>query len=261
MVSVAIIPDKSNDILPLGQINKKTTKYNHNKMITKTLSAATLVMALFIGAAVHVDAAKTETSGKTISTHSNWAQNEPARFYITKYESTAQFNQKFIGNHSDYFMILHQTADTILVGGKNALYNLSIATLQEQPNTRIEWSATDAHRQLCMLKGKNEYECQNYIRVYGRIGEDKFLLCGTNAYKPQCREYKTQRLGFHNQHTEGNPEVEEGDNGNEATSEDTSNVTEYENEEEAQGRCPYNPQHSSSYVFAGKNLMLRGAPT
>lgn len=258
MISVVLFPTQSNAVLPSGQINHRRPD-NSITMITKTLAAALLMTSLFIGT---VGATTTETSGRPTPAHPNWAQNEPARFYISKYETVAaQLNhQKFIGNQSDYFKILHQDEETILVGGKNALYNLSIATLQEQAHTRIEWTATDAHRQLCMLKGKSEHECQNYIRVYGKTSEHQFLLCGTNAYKPQCREYNTQRSSRHHQQQQ---EVDQGDdeeaNGNEALAEeDATNAVDYDNEEEAQGRCPYNPQHSSSYVFAGKNSILRG---
>lgn len=253
-------------LLPSGHShhqNKNPQQMLRKNTIMITRAVLPLAIALLLTIACPLaGAATTVTSGKTISTppHSNWAQNEPARFYITKYESTTQYNHhKFIGNHSDYFKILHQDTDTILVGGKNALYNLSIATLQEQPNTRIEWLATDAHRQLCVLKGKHESECQNFIRVYAKTAENQFLLCGTNAYKPQCREYNTQRVG---KQLQPSGENEEEEDANAEETEDTSQgVADYDNEEEAQGRCPYNPQHSSSYVFAGKNPILRGAPT
>ena len=232
--------------------------YATKKITMITTNTLTVAIATLLLVAVNSAASETTTSGK--ATSASWTQNEPARFYITKPEATAQLNQhKFIGNHSDFFKVLHQDDETLLVGGKNALYNLSIATLEEVPNTRIQWFATDPHRQLCMLKGKHETECQNYIRVYGKTSENQFLLCGTNAYKPQCREYNMQRGA--NQATDEPLDGENEDsqaNGNEA--DDTSNalVRDYENEEEAQGRCPYNPEHSSSYVFAGKNQMLRG---
>lgn len=54
---------------------------------------------------------------------------------------------------------------------------------------RLQWSSTEAHRQLCELKGRNDDDCQNYVRVFGRQGPDRFLVCGTNAYKPLCRQF------------------------------------------------------------------------
>lgn len=54
---------------------------------------------------------------------------------------------------------------------------------------RLQWSSSRAHRELCYLKGRSEDQCQNYVRVFGRQGPDRFLVCGTNAYKPQCRQF------------------------------------------------------------------------
>lgn len=262
MISV-VIQTKStltshDDISPSGQI--KNDNGDKNKMITikrnrTTMpSLAVLVIVALYATPCPTTAAAAGTSPKTVS--SGWAQNDPARFYIPKYESTT--HHKFIGNHSDYFKILHQDEDTILVGGKNALYNLSVATLQELPNTRIQWFATDAHRQLCMLKGKHESECQNYIRVYGKVSERQFLLCGTNAYKPQCRQYNTQRstISSHEAEDEG---IASDEDTSAAVAVGSQQDPDYDNEEEAQGRCPYNPQHSSAYVFAGKHSIVGSA--
>ncbi|KAF7384550.1 hypothetical protein HZH68_014162 [Vespula germanica] len=54
---------------------------------------------------------------------------------------------------------------------------------------RFQWSSSGAHRELCNLKGRSDDECQNYLRVFGRQGPNKFLVCGTNAYKPLCRQF------------------------------------------------------------------------
>lgn len=42
---------------------------------------------------------------------------------------------------------------------------------------------------MCKYKGKSEEACQNYIRVLAKKAENKVFICGTNAYKPKCREY------------------------------------------------------------------------
>lgn len=72
-------------------------------------------------------------------------------------------------------------------------------------------------------------DCQNYIRVYAKISNTQILICGTNSYKPLCRYYSIQSDG----------------------GEDDGKL-ELVNEIEAQGRCPYNPSHNSTYVFTGK---------
>lgn len=42
------------------------------------------------------------------------------------------------------------------------------------------------------LIGINFYlqdNCQNYVRVLAKMSANRLLVCGTNSYKPLCREY------------------------------------------------------------------------
>lgn len=96
----------------------------------------------------------------------------------------------FIGNGSDYFKVLNMDDDSVLIGAKNNVYNLSLTRLQESRDNRIEWTSSEAHREMCVLKGKNNSDCQNYIRIYARVSDQKIMLCGTNSFKPMCRYYK-----------------------------------------------------------------------
>lgn len=220
-------------------------------VIEMTTAAIGLLIALIL-------TLQTSLSVAATSHQSNWAQNEPARFYITKYEATAAnaAHHTFLGNRTDYFKVLHQGADYVLIGAKNALYNLSLADdLREVKGSRIEWSSSDAHRELCVLKGKRDEDCQNYIRVYGRTkeseeggGGDQFMLCGTNSYKPVCRFYNLGDSAVTTTISESGG----------AGGQKTAPLRDHVNEVEAQGRCPYNPRHSSSYVFAGKEWWTRG---
>jgi semaphorin 6 len=59
---------------------------------------------------------------------------------------------------------------------------------------RIEWPSSDAHKEMCSLKGKNITDCQNYIRIFARVGERQIVVCGTNSFKPQCRYYKVNPI-------------------------------------------------------------------
>ena len=45
------------------------------------------------------------------------------------------------------------------------------------------------------LQGKEVRKCQNYLSVIQQYGDDpnRFLICGTNAFKPMCREYVDER--------------------------------------------------------------------
>ena len=57
---------------------------------------------------------------------------------------------------------------------------------------RLQWASSDAHQELCYLKGGDKDTCQNYVRVFGRLGPDRFMTCGTNAYKPLCKHFRIQ---------------------------------------------------------------------
>ena len=47
-------------------------------------------------------------------------------------------------------------------------------------------------------KGNDAEECQNYIKVLQQYENDpdRYLICGTNAYKPSCRTYVDERGSY-----------------------------------------------------------------
>lgn len=137
----------------------------------------------------------------------------------------------FYGNVTDYFKLLDKDDFSILIGARNNVYNVSLTNLIENRKQRIEWISSDAHRELCALKGKHETDCQNYIRVYGHVSDNQIMICGTNSYKPLCRYYNK-----HDEEDSSRPQLE------------------LANEIEAQGRCPYNPTHNSTYVYTDGQL-------
>ncbi|KAK7073998.1 receptor activity protein [Halocaridina rubra] len=108
---------------------------------------------------------------------------------------------------------------------KNIVYNISIHNLQENFSQRIIWFSREQDSDVCFNKGKSVDECQNYIRVLAKEGEGKFLVCGTNAYKPLCRQYEQQADGSFS-YTETN----------------------------GAGMCPYDPRHNSTFVYVDNEL-------
>ncbi|XP_041767962.1 semaphorin-1A isoform X1 [Anopheles merus] len=154
----------------------------------------------------------------------SWVPDVQSKIRIP-YDATVP---SFFGNSTDYFKLLDANEQYILIGARNAVYNISIDRLVELPGQRISWPSSDAHRELCTLKGKHEQDCQNYIRVFARINANRIMVCGTNSFKPLCRYYNV---------LPGNGSLV------------------YDNNElEAQGRCPYNPQHNSTYVYTDGQL-------
>lgn len=98
---------------------------------------------------------------------------------------------KFIGNrtYSNHFTVLNQDQNSIVLGGRNAAYNLSTHDFSECKECRLMWYSSEAHSQLCQLKGKTEDDCQNYMRIFIYLSSEVLLVCGTNSYKPLCRHY------------------------------------------------------------------------
>jgi semaphorin 6 len=96
-------------------------------------------------------------------------------------------------------------------------------TLEE--NKRLQWYSSDDDIRMCKYKGKSDDACQNYIRVLAKKSHNALYVCGTNAFKPKCRQY-------------------------------TENSLEYEliSEQTGEGLCPYDPTHLSTATFFGKSI-------
>ena len=53
-------------------------------------------------------------------------------------------------------------------------------------------------RESCIVKGNDAEECQNYIKVLQQYNNDpdRYMICGTNAYRPSCRQYIDERGSY-----------------------------------------------------------------
>jgi semaphorin 6 len=150
-----------------------------------------------------------------------WQDSIQPKMRISQQETDAQ---KFEGNttHPDHFKLLVQDGETVLIGSRNIVYNISLTSLQE--NKRLEWYSPDEDVRMCRLKGKSEQDCHNYIRVLAKKSDDLLLVCGTNSFKPRCRDYRYTASGDYDMIRESAGE----------------------------GICPYDPHHNSTAVFAGE---------
>ncbi|ROT66649.1 Semaphorin-1A [Penaeus vannamei] len=175
--------------------------------------------------AVHAAMRVTRHFGRSVLRRGGGVKRPAVGEFIWKrYELEAQI---FPGNSSvtDYFRLLQRDGDSLLIGARNIVYNISIHNLEENYSQRIVWYSTDKDSSVCFNKGKSVADCQNYIRVLAKEGDGQFLVCGTNAYKPLCRHYAQQADGSFN-FTETN----------------------------GAGQCPYDPRHNSTYVYVDGEL-------
>jgi len=159
---------------------------------------------------------------------SAWREGRPRM--VVNYMAGEQGDLRaFLGNqtHSDHFKLLRQDGSSLLIGARNVVYNLSLPMLEENLDERVEWDSKERDTELCLVKGKSEDECQNYIRVLANTDDGQLLVCGTNSYNPRCRYYLRS----------------------ESTGE--MNVT---REFSGKGYCPYDPRHNSTSIFADGEL-------
>jgi len=156
---------------------------------------------------------------------SGWQDNLSPRIYLQPRErydySVFRGNTTF----NDHFSVVLRDGDSVLVAGRNILYKLAIHNLKLEQS--LVWQASEQDRSVCVVKGKSEDYCQNYIKVLKKYENDagRYLVCGTNAYKPVCRDYV----------------------------EDSGNYL-MTNEVKGVGKCPYNPLDNSTAVLVGDRL-------
>ncbi|KAF6210652.1 hypothetical protein GE061_013759 [Apolygus lucorum] len=114
------------------------------------------------------------------------------------YEKLKETIKIFYGNasYTDFFILLGVDVDSILIGSRDVLFNISLANLTENVNHRLRWPSTAETRGFCEDKGLREEVCHNFIRV-AAMGADGILeVCGTNSYKPLCRRYRIEGNKF-----------------------------------------------------------------
>ena len=156
---------------------------------------------------------------------SGWQDNlRPRMFLQPRIHSDYKI---FEGNKTDldHFGVILVDGAHILVGSRNTMYKLSIEDLKVRQ--KLEWNASEQDKNVCLVKGKSELSCQNYIKVLKKFDNDegRYLICGTNAFKPECREY-----------------VE--DAGTYLMTKKSKGV----------GMCPYSPDHNSTAVLVQDQL-------
>ncbi|KAL7041760.1 hypothetical protein ACKWTF_000880 [Chironomus riparius] len=151
-----------------------------------------------------------------------WQDNVRPKYFV---QLEADKVLKFQGNDStiDHFRLILKVDDSLLVGGRNVIYNLSIHDLTEQ--NRVLWHSTEDDIKMCLIKGKDEESCQNYIRILTITNPGTLLACGTNAYRPVCHYYNTTGLKYV-----------------------------LEKNKAGQAMCPYGPKHNSTSVFVDNDL-------
>ncbi|XP_038079302.1 semaphorin-6D-like isoform X32 [Patiria miniata] len=119
-------------------------------------------------------------------------------------------------------MSLSLDGSQLYLGGKNMFFimNLTQPFGQSSAIRNVSWVSETSVIDSCEMKGKQGWQCQNFVQVVLMNNEtNRLLVCGTNAWAPLCRYFSPNTLG---------------------------------NYEELNGvkRCPFSPEQKSTAIFA-----------
>ncbi|XP_061172628.1 semaphorin-1A-like isoform X2 [Saccostrea echinata] len=161
-----------------------------------------------------------------VKTSHSWQTDVQANLHLQF--SDLQGVQVYRGEsgNAPHYKLIQVEKDSMLLGARNKMYNISMATLEENVLERIEWEPREFDKKVCETKMKTKEECQNHIRVIGKKPSGELYVCGTNAFKPKCRTY--------------------------VKSEEMTYVMKAE--EKGIGHCAFDPSHNSTYVFSDGKL-------
>ncbi|KAJ1371863.1 Sema domain [Parelaphostrongylus tenuis] len=126
----------------------------------------------------------------------------------------------------DSLVLLHNYGLHVLLGGRNAVFNVSIIPLAVV--FKYEWPTSDDDLLECTKKTISLNFCDNYIRTF-YLTHSGFVVCGTHGLNPTCANFVER---------ERNPRrTFAGD-----------------------GLAPYAPDVVAPFLFSGRHLYTANAP-
>ncbi|XP_056117368.1 semaphorin-3E isoform X1 [Rhinichthys klamathensis goyatoka] len=129
-----------------------------------------------------------------------------------------------------YSMLLDETQERLIVGGKDILYSLNLERITA-PHKEIHWASSEEQVGDCLMQGREKPECANYIKLVQHYNSTHLLACGTGAFSPVCAYI---RVG-------------------QGTQQEQEFRLESDHIESGKGRCPFHPNSpSASTVYRGE---------
>uniref|UniRef100_A0A8C1HH63 Sema domain, immunoglobulin domain (Ig), short basic domain, secreted, (semaphorin) 3E n=2 Tax=Cyprinus carpio TaxID=7962 RepID=A0A8C1HH63_CYPCA len=133
------------------------------------------------------------------------------------------------GRLQHYSMLLDETQERLIIGGKDILYSLNLERITA-PHKEIHWPSSEEQVGDCLMQGREKPECANYIKLVQHYNSTHLLACGTGAFSPVCAYIRVGR----------GTEVREF-------------RLESDHIESGRGRCPFHPNSpSASTVHRGE---------
>ncbi|XP_075463883.1 semaphorin-6C isoform X2 [Ascaphus truei] len=113
---------------------------------------------------------------------------------------------------------------TLFIAARDHVYAIDLRRAKETISVErhITWKTQDMDN--CAMRGKQQDECYNYIKVLVPKNDQTLIACGTNSFNPMCRSYTIKTLD------------QEGEEFN------------------GQARCPFDAKHANVALFADGHL-------
>ncbi|XP_054982467.1 semaphorin-6B isoform X2 [Sorex araneus] len=112
---------------------------------------------------------------------------------------------------------------TLFIGDRDNLYRVELeppTSSELRYQRKLTWRSNPSDINVCRMKGKQEGECRNFVKVLLLRDESTLFVCGSNAFNPVCANYSIDTL------------QPVGDNIS------------------GMARCPYDPKHANVGLFS-----------
>ncbi|XP_055075481.2 semaphorin-4A [Misgurnus anguillicaudatus] len=141
--------------------------------------------------------------------------------------SLAVFTSPDVSNSTT--LLLSNDEGTLFVGARDAVMSIDVSqtgtmTMKE----KIDWSPPNSDLKACSMKGNQEADCHNFVRVLQVLNSTHMYACGTFAFNPRCIYIISKTFSV-------------------ATG--PSNKP-----EEGRGRCPYDPYQRNTAIAVDGEL-------
>ncbi|XP_050991133.1 semaphorin-3E isoform X2 [Labeo rohita] len=136
------------------------------------------------------------------------------------------------GHLQHYSMLLDETRERLIIGGKDILYSLNLERITA-PHKEIHWASSEEQVGDCLMQGREKPECANYIKLVQHYNSTHLLACGTGAFSPVCGYIRVGR-----------------------GTEDGEFRLESDHIESGRGRCPFHPNSPSASTMHRGELFV-----
>nr|XP_044990938.1 semaphorin-6B [Jaculus jaculus] len=112
---------------------------------------------------------------------------------------------------------------TLFIGDRDNLYRVELeppTTLELRYQRKLTWRSNPSDIDVCRMKGKQEAECRNFVKVLLLRDDSTLFVCGSNAFNPVCANYSMDTLQPLGDNISG------------------------------MARCPYDPKHANVALFS-----------